>query len=184
MDKVEVRAAECSGCNFQKGGKYALPVQYIGRCHNNAGFSRWCVGMPVALHLLLFSGCSERRGQCISIQKREAGAPEVNAVYQWDMDATEEFLALSFIIVVSGALAMGFGAIKIGIYKDLCSIKFLHEIAFLIKSPSLPYVSIWSIYHQKSTLRYINTITKNLLWWSRMTYNATINILRYGRGED
>jgi hypothetical protein len=37
--------------------------------------------------------------------------------------------------------------------------------------------SIWLIYCQKSTLRYINTITNILLWWSRTTYNATIDIL-------
>jgi hypothetical protein len=37
--------------------------------------------------------------------------------------------------------------------------------------------SIWSIHCQKSTLRYINTITNNLVWWSHATYNATINIL-------
>jgi hypothetical protein len=40
--------------------------------------------------------------------------------------------------------------------------------------------SIWSIHHHKFTLRYINTITNNLLWWSRATYNATINILLEG----
>jgi hypothetical protein len=40
--------------------------------------------------------------------------------------------------------------------------------------------SIWSIHCQKSTLRYINTITYNLLWWSRAAYNATINILLEG----
>ncbi len=32
------------------------------------------------------------------------------------------------------------------------------------------------IHCQKSTLRYVNTITNNLLWWSRGTYNATINM--------
>jgi hypothetical protein len=37
--------------------------------------------------------------------------------------------------------------------------------------------SIWSIQRQKSTLRYVNITTNNLLWWSRATYNATINIL-------
>ncbi len=37
--------------------------------------------------------------------------------------------------------------------------------------------SIWSIHHQKTILRYVNTITNNLLWWSHVTYNATINIL-------
>ncbi len=37
--------------------------------------------------------------------------------------------------------------------------------------------SIWSIHRQMSTLRYVNTITNNLLWWSHATYNATINIL-------
>ncbi len=40
--------------------------------------------------------------------------------------------------------------------------------------------SIRSIHCQKSILRYINTITNNLLWWSRMTYNATTNILLEG----
>jgi hypothetical protein len=44
--------------------------------------------------------------------KREAGAPEVDAVYQWKMGATEEFLVLIFFMVVSGALVMGFGAVK------------------------------------------------------------------------
>jgi hypothetical protein len=39
---------------------------------------------------------------------------------------------------------------------------------------------IWSIHCQKSTLRYVNTITNNLLWWSCMAYNATINILLEG----
>jgi hypothetical protein len=44
--------------------------------------------------------------------------------------------------------------------------------------------SIQSIHCQKSTLRYINTITNNLLWWSRATYNATINnLLEGGRVE-
>ncbi len=40
--------------------------------------------------------------------------------------------------------------------------------------------SFWSIHCQKLTLRYVNTITNNLLWWSCMTYNATINILSEG----
>ncbi len=40
--------------------------------------------------------------------------------------------------------------------------------------------SIWSIHCQKSTLRYVNTITNILLWWFHATYNATINILEEG----
>ncbi len=40
--------------------------------------------------------------------------------------------------------------------------------------------SIQSIHCQKFTLRYVNTIINNLLWWSHMTYNATINILLEG----
>jgi hypothetical protein len=52
--------------------------------------------MPAAPHLLPFLRCSERRGQCIAMQKREAGSPEVNAMYQCKMSAIEKFLALSF----------------------------------------------------------------------------------------
>jgi hypothetical protein len=45
--------------------------------------------------------------------------------------------------------------------------------------------SIWSIHCHKSTLRYVNTITNNLLWWSCATYNTTINMdeWRYGNGR-
>jgi hypothetical protein len=42
--------------------------------------------------------------------------------------------------VVSGAPAMGFGAVKIGAYEDLRIIRFLHKIAFLPKTPLLTYV--------------------------------------------
>jgi hypothetical protein len=78
----------------QKGGVYASPAWHISRCVNNAGFSRWCVGTPAASHLILFSGCSERRGHCVLMGKREAGASEVDAVYQWEMGAMEEFLVM------------------------------------------------------------------------------------------
>jgi hypothetical protein len=43
--------------------------------------------------------------------------------------------------------------------------------------------SIWSIHRQKSTLRYVNTITNNLLWWFRITYNATINMDEWRCGD-
>jgi hypothetical protein len=81
------------------------------------------------------------------MQKRDAGVPEVDAVYQREMGMTEEFLALSFFHRGFQSFGNGFQSTTYQrSFWDFLAEKKTSSVLFPLPTPKTPHALIHSVY--------------------------------------